>query len=322
MFKRFLKTTAPLAACLARWCTARPVPLHDRPIKMIVAYSAGGATDVTARAITPFIEKYLGGGARIVIENRTGAGGVSASPPSPLHRPTASPVGFVNTPNLLTIPIERKSSFTWESFDLIGNVVDDPSNFSVLSSDPITAGPTGCLCAQQARPGHRGHHGVGSDDHLAMLMFEKIAGEDEPRALQGRRRRALGHPGQADRRGRGEHRRGPAGHQGRRAVSQFRPDEPDPYRPGAGDPHLQGAGLQHRAVLAAGHRCPQGLSADVRERLVSAVAKATADPEFIKISLGFYASLRYLAPAQYTTVLREAETGFRKLWTELPWGDK
>ncbi|MBP6817056.1 MAG: tripartite tricarboxylate transporter substrate binding protein, partial [Burkholderiaceae bacterium] len=65
MFKRFLKTTAPLAlACLGLVHGSASAAYPDRPIKMIVAYSAGGATDVTARAIAPFIEKYLGGGAR------------------------------------------------------------------------------------------------------------------------------------------------------------------------------------------------------------------------------------------------------------------
>lgn len=137
--RRFLKTTAPLAlACLALVHGSASAAYPDRPIKMIVAYSAGGATDVTARAIAPFIEKYLGGGARIVIENRTGAGGAIGFTAIASAPPDGYTIGFVNTPNLLTIPIERKSSFTWEYFDLIGNVVDDPSNFSVPSSSPIT----------------------------------------------------------------------------------------------------------------------------------------------------------------------------------------
>ena len=178
MFKRFLKTTAPLAlACLALVHGSASAAYPDRPIKMIVAYSAGGATDVTARAIAPFIEKYLGGGARIVIENRTGAGGAIGFTAIASAPPDGYTIGFVNTPNLLTIPIERKSSFTWESFDLIGNVVDDPSNFSVLSSSPITTLDQLAAYAR-SKPGQVtvGTTGVGSDDHLAMLMFEKIAG--------------------------------------------------------------------------------------------------------------------------------------------------
>ena len=47
----------------------------ERPITILVAYAAGGGTDLTARAIAPFLEKYLGGNARIVVVNRPGAGG-------------------------------------------------------------------------------------------------------------------------------------------------------------------------------------------------------------------------------------------------------
>src|SRR5262245_60362492 len=47
----------------------------DKPITMFVAYSPGGGTDLIARAILPYLEKYIGGGARIVIVHRPGAGG-------------------------------------------------------------------------------------------------------------------------------------------------------------------------------------------------------------------------------------------------------
>ena len=47
----------------------------DKPITMIVAYAPGGGTDLTARTIAPYIEKYLGNNARIIILNKSGAGG-------------------------------------------------------------------------------------------------------------------------------------------------------------------------------------------------------------------------------------------------------
>src|SRR5881394_3318152 len=44
----------------------------EKPVALIVAYPPGGGTDLVARAIAPYLEKYLGGGARIVIVNRAG----------------------------------------------------------------------------------------------------------------------------------------------------------------------------------------------------------------------------------------------------------
>ncbi len=70
----------------------------DRPITMIVAYSAGGGTDLVARAIAPYVEKYLGGGAKIVIVNRTGAGGEIGFAALAAAPPDGYTIGFVNTP--------------------------------------------------------------------------------------------------------------------------------------------------------------------------------------------------------------------------------
>src|SRR6266481_208856 len=85
----------------------------ERPITMLIAYPPGGGTDLVGRALGPFIEKYLGGGARIVVVNRAGAGGE---------------VGFAALAN--------------------------------AAPDGYTIGTTG----------------IGSDDHIAMLKFERAAG--------------------------------------------------------------------------------------------------------------------------------------------------
>ncbi|HYG55743.1 MAG TPA: tripartite tricarboxylate transporter substrate-binding protein, partial [Burkholderiales bacterium] len=103
----------------------------ERPITMIVAYSAGGGTDLVARAIAPFIEKYLGNNAKIVVMNRPGAGGEIGFAALANAQPDGYTIGFINTPNVLTIPIERKAQYSTDKFELLANIVDDPGNFSV-----------------------------------------------------------------------------------------------------------------------------------------------------------------------------------------------
>jgi tripartite-type tricarboxylate transporter receptor subunit TctC len=71
-----------------------------------------------------------------------------------------------------------------------------------------------------------------------------------------------------------------------------------------------------------GLAAPKGLPPEIRERLVRAVERSVADPEFQAKAAQFFAPLRYLAPAQYETLVREADQQFRQLWKELPWGDK
>src|SRR5918992_417358 len=154
----------------------------ERPITMIIAYSPGGGTDLVARALAPYLEKYLGGGAKIVIVNRAGAGGevgFAALANAPADGYT---IGFINTPPLSTIPIERSAQFGGpERFDLLGNIVDDPCNFAVHSDTPVRNLQELAAYAR-ANPGKVtvGTTGIGSDDHLLMLMFERAAPKGLP----------------------------------------------------------------------------------------------------------------------------------------------
>src|SRR3546814_4675273 len=81
---------------------------------MVVSYGPGGGTDLIARALAPFIEKYLGNGAQIVVLNRPGAGGAIGFAEVARAKPDGYTIGFLNTPNLITIPIERSEEHTSE----------------------------------------------------------------------------------------------------------------------------------------------------------------------------------------------------------------
>src|SRR5438270_11881610 len=70
--------TSLLAALTA--CTAVPANAQDyptRPITLVVPYAAGGGNDVMARIVSEKMSHTLG--QQIVIENRAGAGGSSAT---------------------------------------------------------------------------------------------------------------------------------------------------------------------------------------------------------------------------------------------------
>ncbi len=57
-------------ACPAVWAQAFPA----KPVRIIVAFPAGGGTDIVARTISPRLGEYLG--QQVVIDNRAGAGGL------------------------------------------------------------------------------------------------------------------------------------------------------------------------------------------------------------------------------------------------------
>ncbi|MWL91539.1 tripartite tricarboxylate transporter substrate binding protein [Cupriavidus sp. SW-Y-13] len=294
----------------------------NRPIEMIVAYAPGGGTDLVARLLARHLEKELG--ATIVVQNKPGAGGAIGFAELARATPDGYTIGFINTPNLLTIPIERKTTFTWKSYDLIGNLVDDPGAFTVNQSSNIDSLATLVKYAK-ANPGAVtvGTTGVGSDDHLAMLLFEKASGVK------------MTHVGY---KGAGEVRGALAGQQ--ITIGAINVGEALAYLKGGTPLRFLGQMGLSRAVLAPnvstfreqgynielaslrGLAAPKGLPEPVKKKLVDAMAKVAADPQFKQQADAMFAPLRYLAPAAYAAELERGEAGFRQLWKEMPWQEK
>jgi hypothetical protein len=57
---------------------AEPVSFKGKTVTMIVAYAAGGGTDLTGRLIAPYLTKFLPGNPAVVVQNMPGASGTRA----------------------------------------------------------------------------------------------------------------------------------------------------------------------------------------------------------------------------------------------------
>ena len=296
----------------------------EQPIKMVVAYASGGGTDIIARLMAQYMQKHMGNNASIVVMNRPGAGGAIGFTEVVNAKPDGYTIGFINTPNVLTIPIERKVSFHWSNYDLLGNVVDDPGNFSVHADTPIKN--LGELAAYaKANPGAvtYGTTGIGSDDHLAALMFERAAGvklthvpfkggAEVHNAIASKQIfMAAMNIGEAL-----QYQKGgtPLRHLGQ--MSDKRSNL------AANVPTFKEQGFKVIMASLRGIAAPKGLPPAVREQLVNAVQKAVSDPEFQAKASNYFAPLRYLAPAAYAAELKEDEAEFQQLWQVMPWTDK
>ena len=316
------------AACLSALTglagTAQAADYPSHPINFIVSYGPGGGTDLTARMIAPFLQKYLGNDSRIVVLNRPGAGGAIGFAELARAKPDGYTIGFINTPNLLTIPIEREVPFSWKSFDLIGNIIDDPGSFAVLESSPVkTLADLIDYTKKDPTAATVGTTGTGSDDHLAMLEFQRASGAKMTH---------VPYKGAGEVRG--------AVSSGEIMIGAINVGEVLQYIKGGTPlrflgqmgttrssalpdvPTFKEQGFDIQLASLRGLAAPKGLPEDIRTKLVDALDKTMKDPEFQAKAREMFAPLRYLAPDDYAKELAAGEASFRKLWKESPWIDK
>ena len=165
---------ASAAASLASPALAQNYP--RRNIQLIVAFPAGGSTDVGARILAAAAEKALG--QTITVVNKAGAGGQIGFTEFARARPDGYTLGFLNLPGVNTIVLdpERKAAFTMDSFIPVVNQVLDPGLIWVKGDSPYkTLGDL--LEAAKKQPGKLSActTGILSDDHLAILMMQEAA---------------------------------------------------------------------------------------------------------------------------------------------------
>ncbi len=318
------KITGMVAAVALTFGTVQAHAAYpEHAISMVVSYAPGGGTDLVARAIAPYIQKYLGEGANIVVLNRPGAGGAIGFSEIKRAKPDGYTIGFINTPNLLTIPIERKTNYHWSDFDLLGNLIDDPDGFAVSGKGNIKTLKDLEKYAKE-NPGKVtvGTTGVGSDDHLAMMKFEQLTGT------------TLNH---VPFKGAGEVRN--AIQSGQIMVAAMNVGEVLAYQKGGTDIRLLGSMSEERSELAPdiptfkeqgydvimaslrGIGAPKGLPEDIAEKLRVAVKKASTDPEFIEKAKVMFVPLRYMDTKTYSDELQSAENEFKELWKTSPWSE-
>ncbi|WP_395715142.1 tripartite tricarboxylate transporter substrate binding protein [Reyranella sp.] len=165
---------ASAAASLASPALAQNYP--RRNIQLIVAFPAGGSTDVGARILAAAAEKALG--QTITVVNKAGAGGQIGFTEFARARPDGYTLGFLNLPGVNTIVLdpERKAAFTMDSFIPVVNQVLDPGLIWVKADSPYKT-LADLIEGARKQPGKLSActTGILSDDHLAILMMQEAA---------------------------------------------------------------------------------------------------------------------------------------------------
>jgi tripartite-type tricarboxylate transporter receptor subunit TctC len=159
-----------LGMLLAAGAAAQAWP--QKPVKFIVPFPPGGATDISARLLGERLTQIWG--QSVVIENRGGAGGALGAAEAARAAPDGYtlffPSGSVVTANQ---HIYAKLNYDPEKdFVPVTNVVSGPQVLTVPANSPFKT-VKDLINAAKANPGKLtyGHAGIGSQTHLAAENF-------------------------------------------------------------------------------------------------------------------------------------------------------
>ena len=162
----------------AGWAQEKPKDYPNKPITLMVGFSAGGSSDLGARIIGEALKKIIG--QPVVVDNKAGAGSqVMLTDFKNNANPDGYTMALINVPQIQTIVFDptRKASFTLKDFQPIANHVQDPGAILVRKESPFKT-LEDFMAAAKATPGQIrvSTTGIGSDDHLAVLDFQRKTG--------------------------------------------------------------------------------------------------------------------------------------------------
>jgi tripartite-type tricarboxylate transporter receptor subunit TctC len=148
-----------------------------RPVRMVVGFAAGGATDISARVLAQKLSETIG--QQVVVENRPGAGSTLASELVARGTPDGYTLLFANA------TVAMPSLFANLSFDVrrdlapVSLVGYGPLVIVVHPSLPVKTAKELVALARR-RPGmlNYGSAGVGSMTHLGMALFISMTNVD------------------------------------------------------------------------------------------------------------------------------------------------
>jgi tripartite-type tricarboxylate transporter receptor subunit TctC len=148
----------------------------DKPVKLVIPFAAGGATDVLGRLLALSLQDKLG--QSVVVENKPGAGTVLAASQVAKAAPDGYTLLLASNSTLVLNPVirEKLSYHPLTSFTPIGMVADMQL---LVVTGPSGPGSLAALVSQaKADPNavNYGSFGTGSTVHFAAELFKSAAG--------------------------------------------------------------------------------------------------------------------------------------------------
>src|SRR3989475_7426858 len=174
--RNFLHLAAGASALPALSCIARAQPYPSRPVRIIVPFPAGQATDTIARLMGQSVSERLG--QPFVIENRTGAGGNIGAESVVRAAPDGYTLLLVGVSNAMNATLYQKLNFNF--IHDIAPVASIGGALYVMVINPSVPAKTvpEFIAYAKANPGkvNMGSSGSGSVSHVFGERFKMMTG--------------------------------------------------------------------------------------------------------------------------------------------------
>jgi tripartite-type tricarboxylate transporter receptor subunit TctC len=147
----------------------------ERPVRMIVPYSAGGATDIVMRIVAQRLPEFLG--QQVVVDNRPGAGGLIGTDTVAKSSPDGYTLLATSTPHVILPHLHKKIPFdALQDFAPIMQFGDQPYALTVHPSLGVSSVKE-LIALAQKQPGiiNYASSGNGGAQHMFAALFVSMA---------------------------------------------------------------------------------------------------------------------------------------------------
>jgi tripartite-type tricarboxylate transporter receptor subunit TctC len=172
---RTLPLAAAVLACFSSAGMAADGAYPSRPIRMLVGFAPGGGTDTTARALTPKLSERLG--QQVIVDNRPGAAGNIATEIT-TKAPADGYTILMGTIAALSINPTLYGNLPFDPLRDLAPVTRAVDSTNILVVHPSVQAKTvkDLIALAKAKPLNGGSSGIGGAGHLALELFNVMAG--------------------------------------------------------------------------------------------------------------------------------------------------
>lgn len=306
-----------IAAGISDACATFP----ERPITLKLGFSAGGSSDISARAFMRFFEKNLPAGSTVVIEYKSGSDGIVMYRDLAASPPDGYSLGLFVLPNGIAALHEgRVLRYGLDSYEYLGQLMADYATLTVAKTSRFkTLQEMIGWARQNPRKLTIGVTGLNGIYIPIREMFMRAGcqvtfvpfkgGGELSAALLGGHIDASGVNLTSS----------TSYNDTQRVMAVFSEKRLDGME---GIPTVLESGVDIVAMTNRGIVAPRGLPNDVRKVLVEAIGKAAQDSEYHAVLRKNSLSPAYLPPDDFSKYVRSVYDQYGEIWKRNPWVER